>query len=212
MLKEGIQRKEIFVFTGKETQLGVRMFLQMVPEAVYEKRIREKQRKSKGQGRGQLRDETKIRCRFNLFITNADESMLPTEQIFPLYRLRRQIELNFKVWKSVFNLHNFQRVKEHRYIALLYAGLLLIIINLQITHCLQRILISGKEGKIRMLSLTLTTLFREIFSMFRHSRKRCTQTALYLQVKLSEDHWLESKKNKLSSPEILHLFICKSEK
>jgi hypothetical protein len=217
MLREGIQRKEIFVFIGKETQLGVRMFLQLVPEEVYEKRIREKLRKSKGQGRSQLRDETKIRCRFNLFISNADESMLPVEQFFPLYRLRWQIELNFKVWKSVFNLHNFQRVKEHRYIALLYAKLLLIIINLQITHCLQRILTSRKDGKIRMLSLnktmkTLSTLFREVFTMFRHSRQRCIQTALYLQSKLSEDHWLEGKKNKLSLPEILYLFICNSEK
>jgi transposase len=69
--------------------------LQLVPEEVYEKRIREKTKKSKGQGRGQLTEETKIRCRFNLFITNAEESKLPANQIYPLYRLRWQIELQF---------------------------------------------------------------------------------------------------------------------
>jgi hypothetical protein len=217
MRKNGIREKEMIVFIGKETRLPVRLFLETVPEEVYETRIRQKTKKSKEQGRKQLTEETKIRCGFNIFITNADESMLPAKRILPLYRLRWQIELNFKIWKSVFNLDNFQRVREHRYIALLYAKLLLIIINLQITTCLQKRLMSMKSGKIRMLSpnksmKTLSTLFREVFSLFRATRQKSLQTALRLQVKLSEDHWLESKKKKLCSPEILSLFICKSEK
>jgi hypothetical protein len=217
MRKSGIRRKEIAVFTGKKTRLGVRLFLEQVPDEVYEKRIREKEKKSKGQGRGELKEETKIRCRFNLMVTNAKESMLSGEDFLSLYRLRWQIELNFKIWKSVFNLDSFQRMKAHRYIALLYARLLLIIINLQLTHTLQGILARRERDKIRMLSpaktmKTLTHLFREVFSMFRDSRQKCLQTAFYLQLKLSEDHWIEGKKNKLSSPEILYLFICKSEK
>jgi hypothetical protein len=217
MRKSGIREKEIFVFIGKETQAGVRLLLQPVPDEVYEKRIREKQKKSKGQGRGRLSEETKIRCRFNLMITNAQESMLSGDEFLPLYRLRWQIELNFKVWKPVFNLDCFLRVKEYRYIALLYARLLLIIINLQITHTLQRILTVRQADKLRMLSpaktmKTLSRLFSEVFSLFRDSGRKRLQTAFNLQVKLPEDHWLERKKNKLSSPEILYLFICKSEK
>jgi hypothetical protein len=108
-------------------------------------------------------------------------------------------------------------VKAHRYIALLYARLLLIIINLQLTHTLQGILARREVDKIRMLSpaktmKTLSRLFREVFSMFRDTGQKCLQTAFYLQLKLSEDHWIEGKKNKLSSPEILYLFICRSEK
>jgi hypothetical protein len=97
MRKSGIRRTEIPVFTGKKTRLGVRMFTELVPDEVYEKRIREKQKKSKGQGRGALKEETKMRCRFNLMITNAAESMLSGEEFLPLYRLRWQTELNFKV-------------------------------------------------------------------------------------------------------------------
>jgi hypothetical protein len=44
-------------------------------------------------------------------------------------------------------------MKENRYIALLYAKLLLTVIHLQITHCLQKTLLHEKSGKIRMLSL-----------------------------------------------------------
>jgi hypothetical protein len=97
MRKGGIGEKEMSVFTGKETKLGVRLLLQPVPEEVYEKRIREKQRKSKDQGCGQLSEETKTRCRFNLVIINAKESILSIEEFLPLYCMRWQIELTFKV-------------------------------------------------------------------------------------------------------------------
>jgi hypothetical protein len=52
MRKSGIRRKEIFVFTGKKTRSGVWIFLEPIPDEVYEKRIQEKQKKSKSQGRG----------------------------------------------------------------------------------------------------------------------------------------------------------------
>jgi hypothetical protein len=216
MRKSGLREMETVVCVGKKTRLQVRLFLQLVPQEVYETRIREKTKKSKGQGRGELTEETKIRCKFNLFITNADESMLAREEFVPLYRLRWQVELNFKVWKSVFKIDGYRRMKENRYIALLYAKLLLIVIHLQITHCLQKTLLHEKSGKIRMLSLnksmkTLHTLFHEIFTMLRSCRHKSMQTVRYLQEKLSEDHWLESKNKKMCFPEILYLFICKSE-
>ena len=62
MQKRNITEKEILVYVGKETRLPVRLILQLVPEHVYEKRILEKTKKSKGQGRGQLKKETKNRC------------------------------------------------------------------------------------------------------------------------------------------------------
>ena len=99
------------------------MILQPEPEEVYAERIRKKTAKSKGQGRGVLREETKIRSRFNLFITNADEKQLPARQVFPLYKLRRQIELQFKNRKSVFKTDRLQKMKEHRYVTLHYSML-----------------------------------------------------------------------------------------
>ncbi|MDR1341134.1 MAG: hypothetical protein LBK58_13935 [Prevotellaceae bacterium] len=90
-------------------------------------------------------------------------------------------------------------MKEHRYIVLLYTKLLLIIINLQIIHTLQGILAGRESDKIRMLNptktmKTLSSLFREVFSLFQDSRQKRLQAAFYLQVKLSEDHRLKGKK------------------
>jgi len=218
MQKSGIIEKEMTVYTGSKTKLPVRLILQTVPDEVYEKRIREKAQKSKGQGRGQLTEETKIRCRFNLFITNAEASRLTKEQVFPLYRLRWQIELQFKTWKSVFKVgSNLQKIKEHRYITLLCIKLLQIIICLQITYSVQQSVVQGKTGKIKILSLnkslkTLKSLLDEIFSLFRGTCRKAKATAQHIQNRLSENHWLESKHKKLCLPEILQLIICESEK
>jgi len=215
-MKEGnIVEKEMHVFIGEKVRLPVRLILQLVPDNVYEKRIVEKTKKSKGQGREQLTDETRIRCRFTLFITNADESILSLHQIFPLYRLRWQIELQFKVWKSVFKIDRLHRMKEHRYLTLLYVKLLQVMLNLQITYSLQRSL-SVDPKKIKVLSLdksmkTLKTLFDEIFRMFRETRSKSKEIAQNIQKRLLDNHWLESKKKKLCFPEILQLFICVSE-
>jgi hypothetical protein len=215
MSESGILSKEMNVFIGKRNRVPVRLILSIVSEEVYQQRIREKTKKSKGQGRGQLTEEAKIRCRFNLFITNADEEALPVEHLFPLYRLRWQIELNFKIWKSVFKIDKLQQMKEERYITFLLAKLLLIIINLQITYHVQYFLAQRQADKIPVLSLnkslkTLSSMFDEIFSMFRQTDKEMKITAGNILKRLSENHWLESKNKKQCFPEIIELFICKS--
>jgi transposase len=208
--------KEIHVHAGKQTELPVRLILQMVPDEVYAQRIREKTKKSKGQGRGQLTEETKIRCRFNLFITNAENSLLPANKVFLLYRLRWQIELQFKTWKSVFRIGcSLQKMKEHRYIILLCIKLLLIIINLQITYSVQQAFVQPEKNEIKIISLnkafkTLKTLFDKIFRMLRSTYRKAEETAQYIRNRLLENHWLESKKKKLCLPEILQLIICNS--
>jgi IS4 transposase len=153
MQKTGASQKELRVFIGKKQRMEVRLILRLVP------------------------DETRRRYRFNLFITNAGEDILPLENVFPLYQLRRQIEWMFKVWKSVFGINRLQRMKEERYIALLYIRLLLIVINLQMTYRIQVVLPVGKQGKRSVLSLnralkTMSSLFNRLMEILRTSRKR----------------------------------------
>jgi len=137
--------------------------------------------------------------------------------VFPLYRLRWQIELRFKAWKSVFKIGSLQNMKEHRYITLLLMKLLLIIINLQITNRLQQSFVQPRKDKIKIISpykalKTLKTLFDEIFTMLRGTNRKAKEMAQYIQDKLWENHWLESKNKKLCLPEILQLIICTSQK
>ena len=217
MQSSGMIEKEMFVYAGKQTRVPVRLILQLVPEEVYKKRIREKMVKSKGQGRGELTEETKIRSRFNLFITNAEESRLSIRQMILLYRLRWQIELQFKIWKSVFKIDSWHEVKEERYLTSLYIKLLMIMINLQITYSMQQSFTQCRKEKIKIISLnkamkTLKTLFDKIFNMIRGTYRKAIETVHYIRDRLSENHWLESKKKKLCFPEILNTIICVSNK
>ena len=216
MKKGGAGEKEISVYIGKETKLPVRLILQPVPDQVYEQRIREKTKKSKGQGRGQLTEETKVRCRFNLFITNADVSELSIKQVYPLYRVRWQIELNFKIWKSVFKIDSYREMKKYRYLVLLYLKLLLIIVNLGVFYGLQKDFCQEQTKEIRMLSInkcmkSLRTMFDKIFTMLRGSFRDAKKTEQYIRKKLSRNHWLESKNKKKCFPELLEIIIYISE-
>jgi len=217
MQESGIKEREMQVFAGEKARLPVRLIIQTVPEEVYEKRIREKTKKSKGQGRGQITEETRIRCRFSLFITNAESSVLPAKYISLLYRIRWQIELQYKTWKSVFKIDKLHKMKEERYLTLLYTKLLQIILSLQITYSLQQSMVQSEANKIRVLSIdksmkTLKTLYDKIYVMFRGTWQKAKKTALYIQERLLENHWLESKNKKLCFPEILELLFCLSDK
>jgi hypothetical protein len=87
-----MERMELPVWVGRERKIPVRLILRLVPNQVCEKRIRDKEKENRKKGKGAIADETGIRLRFNLFITNAREKDLPAENVFPPCRLRWQIE------------------------------------------------------------------------------------------------------------------------
>jgi IS4 transposase len=92
-----------------------------------------------------MKEKTKFLVHFNLFVTNAEEDKLPMKKVLPLYRLRWQVELMFKNWKSVFSIHTLWKMKEARYITMLYIRLILISVNLQIVNRMQSSI--AKAGK-----------------------------------------------------------------
>ena len=67
--------------------------------------------------------------RFNLIITNVSQKVLPIEVVPALYRIRWQIELIFKIWKSVIGLHHNRIMKYTQWLCLLHFKLLLMIVN-----------------------------------------------------------------------------------
>jgi hypothetical protein len=106
-------------------------------------------------------------------------------------------------------------MKEERYITLLLTKLLLIIINRQIIYSIQQFFACRQPDKIPVISLnkamkTLSSMFDEIFSMFRQNYRKMKITAQNIIKILSENHWIERKKKKQCFPEIIELFICKS--
>ena len=69
---------------------------------------------------------------WTIFLTNASEQMLPTEQVALLYRVRWQIELVFKLWKSYAGMKQITKWRGERVLTEIFAKM----IGIVLTHFL----------------------------------------------------------------------------
>jgi len=210
MIKTGIEICEKQVLLGRE-KFPVRMLIGIVPEHVYQERLRRKQKQDKKNGR-KMQEKTKLLYHFNLFITNAQADKLPLDKIMPLYWFRWQVELMFKNWKSVFSIHKFQKMKEARYITMLYIRLIFIVLNLQIINRVQSV-ISKQKLKTNILSYkktlqTLKTLFFKILKVLRSEQEKAVKCLEKIYNILSKNHWREERKNRKNFIENICQFSC----
>ncbi len=140
MMKYGVEKIEERVFLDKEQKFEVRLLIYLLPEEIYQERIRKAEEKAKKKGR-QLTKKFKARCKLNLFITSADEKMISLETAWKAYTLRWQIELGFKVWKSLWKIDKVKKVKKERLECYIWSKLFIIVLSWQtlwITNSLLR--------------------------------------------------------------------------
>lgn len=215
MTKNGIEQLEKQVFIGEKDRLPVRLTIGLVPSEVYQQRLRRKKKGKKKKG-SQMKEKTKYLLYFNLFVTNVEAEDMPLEKIMPLYRFRWQVELMFKCWKSVFSIHQLQKMKYERYITMLYIRLILIAVNLQIINrvqsCLSKQEISDTILSYRKTLQTLKNSFSEILHILRGSLKKATKLLAEIYRTLSKNHWREKRKKRENFVENISLFICESQK
>jgi hypothetical protein len=214
MAENGIKIMEKQVLIG-ENRLPVRLMIGLVPPEVYQQRVRRKEKEEKKKGR-KTKEKTKQLLGFNLFITNADAEKLPLDKIMPLYRFRWQVELQFKNWKSLFSIHNMQKMKEVRYITMLYTRLILIVINLQIINRVQSIMSKQTNYPDAILSYTMTlnrlkNRFSDILSILRDSPENAVELLWHLYHVLRKNHWREERKKRENFMDNIYLFICTSK-
>lgn len=75
---------------------------------------------------------------FTLLITNVGRSILTAKQVGETYRLRWQVELLFKEWKSFSNLHEFASANPHLVEGLIWASLCAAVLKRSLAHASQR--------------------------------------------------------------------------
>ena len=208
-MKEGnIQRLDQKVYIGAEEKFPVRLIIELVPEEVVATRLQKANKYNKKKGR-QTGEEYKKRALFNLFITNFTEDMLADEAIVKIYRIRWQVELIFKTWKSIFSLDNIGQMKYERLICILNIRLLLIMVNWEM-FMIERAYLYMQTGKLLSIHKCLQTLkdnSAKLRSILTNGCKGLGQWFGWLIETLSSKHWLEKKKNKLGFEEIMCLNI-----
>lgn len=195
MRKHKLSRMCKDVFIGTKEKFNVRMIIELMPDKVYEQRMRkiEKTHKKKGH---KTSDEYKFISRFNIFITNVSEKILPNNVISSLYRMRWQVEIIFKVFKSVFGVHHYHSMKYIRWLCLLHFKLLIIILNWNIVMS-RRNYLYKKTSKL----LSVLKCFRSLFDnhhrlreAVKRGKSEMRKYLIWTEKILGKNHWLEDKK------------------
>ena len=118
---------EVFLKHGGDV-LKTRLVIEQVPEAIRTLRLRRMNEANRKKGRT-TSHRAKVLVGVNLYITNAPSEFLPEHACRPLYRIRWQIELIFKLWKSNFALEQVAGIRRERVLCSLYAKLLCIFVT-----------------------------------------------------------------------------------
>jgi hypothetical protein len=206
MKQHNIPRIEKQVLMGKEDKLPVRLVIELMPDQIYEQRVRKVKAYNRKKGHKTSTEYTD-RARFNLFVTNASGEMLTSRAIPLFYKVRWQVELIFKIWKSTFGIHITRKMKIERFLCLLYSKLLLIMINWEIILVFRNNIYATTN---RYLSIdkcfkTLKDNADKIYGILRNQDLSVEGLIRWVGAIFESKHWLEKRKNKMCYEEIINL-------
>lgn len=187
---------ELYVSTSDKVISRVCIFL--MPEKVRQERIRKNKTTNKGK-KHSCTEEFGIWSAFNIFITNVSQEQCSIEAISKLYKIRWQIELVFKTWKSYYRIDRIKSMKLQRIECYMYASLLYFYLNWQLYNSMQlayqdiyishikftKFILLNKDKMREVFTTNNNTLLKYILNKID---KKCIQ--------------LEIKKGKTSSIEI----------
>ena len=198
---------DLQVYIGKKKKIPTRIVITMAPEDVVEERLRKVNKQNKSHG-CQTTEQYRMYAQLNIYITNLDMKYSPTD-ISRLYRLRWQIELIFKTWKSTYKLNRHKQVNPIRIKCQLYACLLLILLHWEIFRPLTLMCFKSKGLWLSKLKFTkrLRLMLKEQRKWLRSTER---ETATFIRTLYNEGlkfMTLEKRKKRENYSEIIRIFI-----
>lgn len=128
-LKKASRRPfEMEVLLGAKEKLPCRLICIPLPQEVADRRRQKAKERARRQGKP-LSKEYLALLDWLIFVTNVPREMLSIEQVALLYRVRWQIELVFKLWKSYGGLGHIQGLRRERVLFELYAKMIGIVLT-----------------------------------------------------------------------------------
>ncbi len=210
MRKKNLEVMDEIVYLGRKKKLKMRLIIYLLPSDVVEKRMRalKKKRAKKGK-KNSLSADYKARLALNLYVTNTEKEQVPTRNIWNFYRLRWQIELVFKIWKSFCKIDKVKKVQIYRLQCYIYSKLIFILLGWQIIWRIAILMEAhGKQLSMMKAFKTLTgTKFGNMRDAFIKKKTRINDFILdFFNVSLRK-HLLEERKKKPTSKQILTAVI-----
>lgn len=203
-----IQTMGFEVYLGEEKKVKSRVIIEILPKDVIEEKLRKAKRAAQREGR-ELGKDTISRIGLNIFVTNLSEEDLPNEMVRSLYRLRWQVELVFKVWKSLAKIDQTKKdVKRERLECHLYGKLIWVFLGWGIFWKLTEII----KDKIRWLSFykmmkNLRTLSQRLITQSGNISRNIRMLIKMFIEEVMKKCRLEEKNKSLSSIEIIMRLI-----
>ncbi len=204
MKRAGIMSLEKELLIGHEKKIKARVIFSIVPDGVKKQRASAVAYKANNKNYT-VQKEYKVWTGINVFITNVSKDRLTPEQIMSIYRLRWQVELVFKTWKSHYKIDQYKTMRKERMECYVYATLLLILLQWRIfswlNHSSVRNGIFLSLHKFSKLMIHLTILFNE--AVVRNKIK--INVFLHHVIALSKSYLQkEKKKNKVCFTDIVN--------
>lgn len=186
---------DIEVYVGAEELSPVRLIANLLTPEQTASRL-----KSKSSNR-KLGADTLESIGLNLFVTNVEQSKCNAEAVYELYTLRWQVELIFKTWKSVMQLHKIQAMNAVRLECILLIKLLWIMLNWSILNQLKEF--TNADLSFHKLSHTLQSRSRKITLSIIENEKLLYEWVVELANISLKHHKKEYKKGGNKMNEIL---------
>jgi Transposase DDE domain len=108
---------------GTKKRLGCRLVAVRLPAKVAQRQLRKLKKKLSKKGRT-ISERQRVMCQWLVLITNLPPDTFTIEEISVLYRVRWQVELLFKRWKSLVGLGRSRGKRAYRVLCETYAKLL----------------------------------------------------------------------------------------
>lgn len=211
MIAHQASHLDMAVFVGSKKRIPMRLIVALMPDEIYQKRIRNRNNDNKIIGYT-TSQEFKDRAHLNLFLCNIPSTKIVAEDICKLYQVRWQIELMFKTWKSLIRINDIKKMKFSRLQTVLNMKLLWIVVHWEIIHPFKNHLFKISK-KVLSIYKCIDTLqeHRKILRKSIKQNKADLERLLHkLYTIFSKNHWLEKRKNKNNYVDLMALFNCHS--
>ncbi len=195
------------VLLGKETRVKVRIIFKKLTEEQAMARRRKANRLARSHGYTSSQRNQKL-LNWSIFITNVPKSKINAEQILVVYRIRWQIELLFKLYKSNIRLDKL-RGKPYRVLCELYAKLCAILIFHGIVGCTE--LKKNTELSLTKAFIELKRRVRELFLALNNKIKGLNIFLKKLTITWSQFSLKDKYRKTRESTGVLNK-LCQTEK
>lgn len=103
--QKGVRQIDINLEIGRKEKLPIRFVANKLTADQAKKRMA--MNKANRHKKNKMSDQAKYLTKWNLFVTNVDDQVWSSDEIYAVYNLRWHIETIFKCWKSKFKFAEF---------------------------------------------------------------------------------------------------------